>query len=146
MGQWGPNWKLEFDLWLDQQNRDWTLVTHKCSYASVVRDYHQPKLQHKRKSIFQGLLYPDDYHHNYFSKLFDRSEKSSLRNLLVIFSGLRKKRKPPMKSFQEKDPVVKTVFDGLKFPLCNVEHFGNKPPLQSRDKSVAHQNFVFKGY
>jgi hypothetical protein len=77
-GNGGPTWKHEFDLRLDQQDREWTLVTHKHSYALAVRDSSQTKLQHKRKTIFQRLHYPADYHHNYLSDLVDHLVQSFL--------------------------------------------------------------------
>jgi hypothetical protein len=44
----------------------------------VVRDSSQAKLQHKRKTYFQRLHYPADYHHNYLSDLVDHLVKSSV--------------------------------------------------------------------
>ena len=36
-GNGGPNWKREFAVWCDLEDSEWTLVTRKRSYATVVR-------------------------------------------------------------------------------------------------------------
>lgn len=61
-GNGGPNWRKDYDLWLREQEAEWTVVGSKSkkSYAQVVRT---PPVN--KKSTFLRLKFPDNYCHNY---------------------------------------------------------------------------------
>lgn len=60
-GNGGPNWKRYLDIWIQEQEAEWTLVGARKSYADVV---HAPP-KHQPRKVFLRLQYPRDYHLNY---------------------------------------------------------------------------------
>jgi hypothetical protein len=91
-GNGGPNWLREFQLWIDEQNVEWTIVSRKPgnshnhskgqsamkSYADIVKS-----IPPTRTSVFKRLHYPKNYADaflgNNHNRVFSSSEESHFR-------------------------------------------------------------------
>ncbi|RCV38079.1 hypothetical protein SETIT_8G113100v2 [Setaria italica] len=99
-GSGGPNWRHDYDLWIAEQEAEWTIAMRKStrkSYATAVKA-HIPA----SKSVFNRLSHPDDYFVKNFSRDLHghRSEQSSDRSSCLRSSSSRV-RSPP--KFQAPD-------------------------------------------
>ncbi|TVU01464.1 hypothetical protein EJB05_53082, partial [Eragrostis curvula] len=77
-GGGGPNRQREFAVWSDLQEKEWTLVTPKRSYAAVAKENaHRGQ---SNRTVFQRLSYPANYHLNYLSDQaeYQQSDRSSV--------------------------------------------------------------------
>jgi hypothetical protein len=84
-GDGGPNWAREFDVWSDQKYKEWTLVSPKRSYASLVKNPPISSSSHP-SSVFRRLQYPVDYQNNFSDEISDfaKHEKADLRPTSVF--------------------------------------------------------------
>lgn len=70
LGQWRTDWRKERHLWCQEQEREWTTVGSKKTYAEVVRSKPTAtKVSHPApiSSVFKCLSYPDNNQANYFT-------------------------------------------------------------------------------
>lgn len=58
-GNGGPHWEKDYNLWLQEQDAEWTTVGKKKSFVDAVR------FTAKSQSVFLRLSYPKDYQLNY---------------------------------------------------------------------------------
>jgi hypothetical protein len=104
-GDGGPKWVSEFAIWSDQKDRDWSLVTPKRSYTSVVKNlsigFHS-----RPSSVFQRLRYPVDYQKNFSEGVSDFA-KHGMDDLRPssIFHRLGPIPRNPRRLRQSTDPV-----------------------------------------
>jgi hypothetical protein len=81
----GPNGKWEFAIWTDLQDREWTTITCKRSYASVLKN--PPVRRSQMRSVFQRLRFPAAYQNNFSEEISDTavSGKADLRSSSIFY-------------------------------------------------------------
>jgi hypothetical protein len=92
----GPNWKREFVIWMDLQEREWTTVHRKHSYASVVQN-SVARNRPQNPTVFQRLQFPVDYQDNFRDEINRYTDHSK-----ELLADLR----------------PKTVFQRLAYPMA----------------------------